>query len=115
MIGVVAAATQHPRGGVVHPPRSVDLPYRIMLPQHVENLLVASAKSVSTNPRGRIRSQSHCYVLGQAGGVAAAVAAACGTTTRAVDIRRVQRELLKQNVYLGACDRLAALDLASET
>ena len=73
---------------------------------------MASGKSVSTNPRGLIRSQSHCYVLGQGGGVAAAVAAKSGTSTREVDIKQVQRELLKQNVYLGDPARLAALGLA---
>ena len=31
-IGVTTAAKQHPRGGVIHPPHSVDMPYRIMLP-----------------------------------------------------------------------------------
>jgi len=112
VIGVESASTRHPRGGVIHPPGLAELPYRIMLPQNVDNLIVASGKSVSTDPRGLVRGQIPCYVLGQAGGIAAAVAVKSDTSAREVDIREVQRELLKQNVYLGDPDRLAELGLA---
>jgi len=112
VIGVMAAYDRHPKGGGIYPPRSADLPYRIMLPQNVENLVVASGKTASTNPRGLVRSEVRCYLLGQGGGVAAAVAARSGTTARGVDIEEVQKELLKQNVYLGEPDRLAELGLA---
>ena len=111
VIGVVAAHARHPKGGSIYPPRSLDLPYRIMLPQKVENLIVASGKSVSTDPRALIRAEVQCYVLGQAGGVAAAVAARTGIAPRDVAIREVQRALLAQNVYLGEPDRLAELGL----
>jgi len=114
VIGVTAASDRHPRGGVIHPPRSVDLPYRILLPQGVENLLVVSGKSVSTDPRGLIRGQVHCYLLGQGGGVAAAVAAGAGETARRVNITHVQKALLAQNVYLGGQARLAELGVLSE-
>jgi hypothetical protein len=110
-IGVVTAFAHHPQGGVVHPPREAELPYRIMLPQGVESLIVASGKSVSTAPRGLVRGQVPCYVLGQAGGVAAAVAAREDATPREVDIRRVQRELVRQNVYLGSAERLTELGI----
>jgi len=109
VVGVSAAFDRHPRGGVIHPACSVDLPYRIMLPRGVENLIVASGKSVSTNPRGLVRGQVQCYLLGQAGGVAAAVAAHAGVAPRTVYIGDVQRALLDQNVYLGESERLAAL------
>jgi len=112
VIGVQAATAHHPRGGVIHPPAVAELPYRVMLPQGVNNLIVASGKSISTDPRGLVRGQISCYVLGQGGGVAAAVAARSGVSARGVDIRKVQRELLKQNVYLGGPDRLEQLGLA---
>ena len=111
VIGVQTAHTVHPQGGVIHPPHLAELPFRIMLPQRVDNLIVASGKSVSTDPRGLVRGQVSCYVLGQAGGVAAAVAAGRGTSAREVPIREVQRELLRQNVYLGSPTRLAELGL----
>lgn len=111
VIGVQAASTGHPKGGVIYPPRIVELPYRIMLPQNVHNLIVASGKSVSTESRGLIRGQVSCYILGQAGGVAAAVAAKNGSSAQDLAIRKVQKELLKQNVYLGSPERLAELGL----
>ena len=111
VIGVQTAHTRHPKGGVIHPPRIAEIPYRIMLPQNVENLIIASGKSVSTNPRGLIRGQVSCYILGQASGVAAAVAFKSGSSARNVGIKEVQRELLKQNVYLGTRERLAELGL----
>jgi hypothetical protein len=111
-IGVLTAFSRHPRGGVVHPPRVAELPYRVMLPQGVDDLIVASGKSVSTDPRGLVRGQVPCYVLGQGAGVAAAIAARDGLPAREVDLRRVQGELLRQNVYLGDAERLAELGLA---
>ena len=111
VIGAQTTSTSHPKGGVIHPPRVIELPYRIMLPQKVENLIVASGKSVSTSPRGILRGQVPCYILGQGGGVAAAVAASSDTSARAVNLLQVQRELLKQNVYLGDADRLAELGI----
>ena len=112
VIGVTTAYEGHPKGGVIYPPRSADLPYRMMLPQKVENLIVGSGKSVSTSPRGLVRSQPQCYVLGQAAGVAAAIAAKTGTTARNAALPEVQRALLAQNVYLGEADRLADLGVA---
>ncbi|NPV06483.1 MAG: FAD-dependent oxidoreductase [Anaerolineae bacterium] len=113
VIGVQTAYYRHSRGGVVHPPRSHDVPYRIMLPQGVDNVVIGSGKSVSTDPRGLVRGQASCYLIGQGAGVACAVAARSGTSARGVSITSVQEELLKQNVYLGEPDRLAQLGLAS--
>jgi hypothetical protein len=112
VIGIVAASGRHPKGGVTYPPMAADMPYRIMLPQRVENLIVGSGKSVSTNPRGLMRGQVPCMVFGQAAGVAAAVAAKSGVTARDVSMRDVQRALLAQNVYLGELERLAELGIA---
>ena len=114
VIGAITAFARHPRGGFIHPPRVAELPYRIMLPQTVDNLIVASGKSVSADPRWLVRGQIECYVLGQAGGVGAAVSVKSGTSARGVDMRKVQRALLKQSVYLGDADRLAELGLKGE-
>jgi ribulose 1,5-bisphosphate synthetase/thiazole synthase len=111
VIGTQAAQAPHPRGGVVYLDRIAELPYRIMLPQGVDNLIVGSGKSVSTQPRGLVRGQVPCYVLGQAAGVAAAIAARTGKACPELDVRNIQRELLRQNVYLGDRARLSALGL----
>jgi hypothetical protein len=110
-VGVVAASGRHPKGGVTYPPMAADIPYRMLLPQNVDNLINGSGKSVSTTPRGLMRGQVPCMVFGQAAGVAAAVAAMSGTPVRAVPIKDVQKALLAQHVYLGEADRLAELGL----
>ena len=89
-----------------------DMPLRCMIPRGMEGLLVASGKSVSTDPRATLRSQSHCMVFGQGAGVAAAVAAQSGAGLRHVDIRRVQQTLLDQNAFLGDAQRLKQIGLA---
>jgi hypothetical protein len=111
VIGAISAQARHPQGGVVYLARAADLPYRIMLPQGVDNLIVASGKSVSTDPRGLVRGQIPCYVLGQAAGAAAAVAAKSGAGLPGLDVRKVQGELLRQGAYLGSPERVAALGL----
>jgi hypothetical protein len=111
VIGALSAHTRHPQGGVIHLAQAAELPYRIMIPRGVDNLVVASGKSVSTQPRGLVRGQVPCYVLGQAAGVAAAVTAASKTRVDAVDVRAIQRALLAQRAYLGDAGRIAALGL----
>ena len=111
LIGAQSSHANHPKGGVVYLPPITELPYRIMVPQNVDNLTVASGKSASTSSRGIVRGQVSCYLLGQGAGVAAAVAAKSGSSARDVDIKKVQKELLKQNVYLGDQARLAELGL----
>jgi len=74
-------------------------------------LIVGSGKSVSTQPRGLVRGQVPCYVLGQAAGVAAAFASRAEKPCPGVDVQSIQRELLRQNVYLGDRARLSALGL----
>lgn len=92
-----------------------DIPYGVMVPRQVENLLVASGKSVSTegqgNSRGILRLQPHCMILGEAAGTAAALCADSGVSPRTVDIKELQRALLRQDVYLGDKARLAGLGL----
>lgn len=90
---------------------TVDIPYGVLLPRGVENLLVASGKSVSAVPQTMLRYQSAGMAQGQAAGVSAAICAATGRTPRTVDIRDVQFELLRQGVYLGSPHRLDRLGL----
>ena len=108
---VVAVTTERKIGG----PRyegAFDVPYGILVPRGIEGLLVASGKAVSTEPPAAIRGQVACMQLGQACGVAAAVSAKSGSRPSKVGIRGVQRELLRQGVYLGDGERLSELGLA---
>lgn len=90
---------------------TVDIPYGVMLPLNVENLLVASGKGVSCVPQTMLRYQSAGMALGQAAGVAGALAVKNGVTVRNLDIRLLQYGLLDQDVYLGDEKRLCELGL----
>lgn len=77
------------------------LPYRCLVPRDVDNLLVAG-RCVSCTHRalGSIRVMITCMVLGEAAGVAAALAIADGVTPRAVDVPRLQAELRARGCLL---------------
>lgn len=90
---------------------TVDIPYGIILPQNVDNLLVGSGKAVSAVPQTLLRCGVNSMIPAQAAGTAAACAADSGKNVRDVDIRSVQRLLLSQGVFLGSDDRLAKLGL----
>jgi len=86
-----------------------EIPYRCIVPQKVEGLLVASGKSASTRPKGLLRGMTTCIILGQAAGTAAAIAATTANLPRMLDIRKLQRSLARQDVYLGDENRLREL------
>lgn len=92
-------------------PFTYDIPYGVLVPKKTDNLLVASAKSISTQWMGLIRGMSGCMICGQAAGVAAALSAKHGVVPRKLDVRLLQRTLLEQGVYLGEPERLSALGI----
>lgn len=91
--------------------RYFEVPYRCMVPRKLDNVIVASGKSVSTDPRALLRGQPACLLLGQAAGAAASLAAQEGTSFRHLDMSTLQRHLLEQDVWLGDENRLAQLGL----
>ena len=82
--------------------RYFQVPYRVTVPQGVENLLVAgrpvSGDKVS---HAATRQMGCCMVTGQGAGVAAAVSLRDGNSVRDVDLGAVQAELTAQGVRLG--------------
>lgn len=73
------------------------MPYRVMLPKGIENLLVAGrCISSSRLAYACIRPTVQCMVLGEAAGTAAAIAVKDGVTARGVDVQKL-RETLTQN------------------
>lgn len=80
---------------------SMGIPYRCMLPQTREGLLVAG-RCVSYEPpvANTIRNMAQCMVMGQAVGTAAALAVEHGTTPRNVDISLLQATLRNQGATL---------------
>lgn len=79
--------------------RYYQIPYRCILPQQIDNLLVAG-RSISGDKIAHVsfRNMSCCVATGQGAGVAAAVSLREGVSTSRVDVGKVQRELEKQHV-----------------
>jgi hypothetical protein len=81
--------------------RYFQVPYGIMLPQKVENLLVAGrAVGGDQESHAATRQMMCCALTGQAAGVAAAVSLQEGVSTAEVDIKKVQRAIRRQGVRI---------------
>ena len=79
--------------------RYLHIPYRIMLPQVVENMLVAGRCVAADKVAfAATRQMMCCTVTGQGAGVAAAVSVRNGVECRAVNIGEVQKALERQGV-----------------
>jgi len=78
-----------------------EIPFRCLVADHPENVICGSGKSASTEPRGVLRGQLGCMVIGQAAGVAAALAAQSGVPVNAVNITALQAALIAQGVDLS--------------
>lgn len=75
------------------------LPYRSLLPQNTKNMILAG-RCVSTDRKvqGQIRIMGYCYMMGQAAGVAAALAFSNNVYPCNVDVSLLQKELRKDGV-----------------
>lgn len=81
-----------------------DIPYRCLLPQKVENLLVVGRCISGTHlAHSSYRVMNIAMAIGQAGGAAAAAAAATGISPRELPYQTVQEWLTKMGVDLW-CD-----------
>ena len=82
-------------------------PYRALLPVGVEQLLVAGRHYSATRSAQKVsREIPPCMAMGEAAGIAAALALDGGTTVRNVDAGRIQRQMRAQGADPG--DRPAA-------
>ena len=79
--------------------RYFQIPYRAILPKSIDNLLVAGrAISGDIMAHASFRNMSCCVVTGQGAGAAAAISVLDDVPTSQVDIKKVQKELERQNV-----------------
>jgi hypothetical protein len=77
------------------------IPYRCIVPVKTEGLLVAGRSFSSDGAANNMANLiPHCIAIGQAAGVAAAIAVKEGIQPRQVAYRKLQEKLLKQNVPL---------------
>ncbi len=81
--------------------RYFHIPYGCLVPQKIENLLVAG-RSIAGDKisHASVRNMMCCTVSGQGAGVAAAVSVKDGVSVGDVNISNVQKELLKQGVRI---------------
>jgi len=90
---------------------TMDLPLSILLPQSISNLVIGSGRSVSGRKAvwSVLRGQVGCMVIGQAAGGAAALMK--DDINAKIPIKKLQKLLLEQGVYLGGDARLTELGL----
>jgi len=81
--------------------RYFQVPYGIMVPPSVDNLLVAG-RCVAGDKTSHcaMRNMMACTVTGQGAGTAAAVSIKEGVSTLEVDVKKVQEELVKQGARI---------------
>ena len=79
-----------------------DVPYRAMLPQGVDNLVVAGrCLSASHFAHGATRNMAPCLVTGQAAGTAAAMASQRNAPVAQLRVAELQDRLRADGAYLG--------------
>jgi hypothetical protein len=79
-----------------------DIPYRCLVPERVDGLLVAGrCLSASREAIGSARMGAQCMAYGHAAGVAAALAASRRIQPRGVPIERLRSELRAQGAIIG--------------
>lgn len=78
-----------------------ELPYRCLLPEHIDGLLVAG-RCIDCRPEayGAIREMMCCSVTGQAAGIAAAVAVQEKKPLREADVGTIQRHIREQGIRI---------------
>jgi hypothetical protein len=78
------------------------LPYRMLLPEGVDNLFVVGrCASMTQMGQSSARVTGPCFAMGQAAGTAADLALAAGTPLRDVDVAALQQRLRRDGAFLG--------------
>ena len=86
-----------------------DIPYRMLLPQKMDGLLAAGKSAMKRGPQFRVRYS--CQLMGQAAGVAAALAVKHGVEPREIDVKELQKILHQLGSEMGSEDRLRELGI----
>jgi hypothetical protein len=78
------------------------LPYRMIVPQRIDNLFVAGrCASMTHGGQSAARVSGPCFVMGQAAGTAAHIALQSGVAPRKLDVAKLQEQLESDGAYLG--------------
>ncbi|MBI4978465.1 MAG: FAD-dependent oxidoreductase [Spirochaetes bacterium] len=76
-----------------------DLPYRALLPQNVDGLIMGAGRSISARNPMVLRAMVPTMVVGQAAGIAAAVSVKNGTSPRSTDAAKIRAEGMRLGAY----------------
>ena len=78
------------------------LPYRMLLPKRIDNLLVAGrCASMTHMGQSAARVSGGCFVMGQAAGTASSLALSSNVRPRDIDVAELQRRVESAAAYLG--------------
>jgi hypothetical protein len=79
-----------------------ELPYRMLLPEGIDNLLVAGrCASMTHDGQSAARVSGACFAMGEAAGSAAALALSGNTIPREIAVERLQQGLRQQGAFIG--------------
>jgi len=79
-----------------------ELPYRMLVPEGVDNLLVAGrCASMTHEGQSAARVSGACFAMGEAAGSAAALALSGNTIPRDIAVEKLQQGLKQQGAFIG--------------
>jgi hypothetical protein len=79
-----------------------ELPYRMLVPEGLDNLLMAGrCASMTHEGQSAARVSGGCFVMGEAAGTAAALALGGNTIPRDIAIEKLQQQLQQQGAFIG--------------
>ena len=79
-----------------------ELPYRMLVPEGVDNLLMAGrCASMTHDGQSAARVSGACFAMGEAVGAAAALALSGNTIPRDIAVEKLQQALKEQGAFIG--------------
>jgi len=79
-----------------------ELPYRMLVPEGLDNLLVAGrCASMTHEGQSAARVSGACFAMGEAAGLAASLALSGNTGTRDIAVEKLQQMLKQQGAFIG--------------
>jgi hypothetical protein len=79
-----------------------ELPYRMLVPQGIDNLLMAGrCASMTHDGQSAARVSGACFAMGEAAGAAAALALSGNTIPRDIAVEKLQQALQQQGAFIG--------------
>src|SRR5882757_1966678 len=79
-----------------------ELPYRMLVPEGIDNLLMAGrCASMTHEGQSAARVSGACFAMGEAAGAAAALALSGNTIPRDIAVEKLQQGLKQQGAFIG--------------